>query len=364
MNLFNKPVIVLGHGVRASGADPSKLLDLRCPILTSWQGADLVDNFHPMYFGRPGIYGQRVANRVLYEAEEILAIGTRLCPWTIGHGGLRAEQKLTMVDIDGMEAAKFPQADWINMDAKQFIDTVPINASCYSWLKQCENWKEEHGWTEFPAHSDTPGFINSYRFVKHLEPLLPSDALIVTDNGSVMCPVFQGLHLRPPQRLMTAGALGEMGCGLPGAIGASFARGKGEVFNFIGDGGMMMNIQELATIVHHNLPIKMMVFENDGYSMIKGTYDNVKKPRRGVSKESGLSFPDFNKVAESYDIENWKIRTWDDFDNVIPWMLACKEPCLVQVHIDPEQQFVPRLKPIIKDGVITPAKFSELSPIL
>jgi thiamine pyrophosphate-dependent acetolactate synthase large subunit-like protein len=99
--------------------------------------------------------------------------------------------------------------------------------------------------------------------------------------------------VKPPQRIMTAGGLGEMGNALPGAIGASFARGKGEVLAFIGDGGMMMNLQELAVVKHHNLPVKMLVFENDGYSMIKGTFANVGKPRRGVDKASGLEMPDF-----------------------------------------------------------------------
>lgn len=362
MKLYDKPVIVIGHGCRAAGADPSRLLELGVPILSSWQGADLVDNFHPMYFGRPGIYGQRCANKILYEANEIIAIGTRMCAWMIGHGGLRPEQRLTMVDVDPLESGKL-KAALIRMDAKDFIESFAPDVSCYSWLKLCQRWKEELDWLEYPLHDDTNGFINSYQFVRRLQPFLRPDEVITTDNGSVMCPVFQGLKVRPPQRIMTAGNLGEMGCGLPGAIGASFARGKGEVLSFIGDGGMMMNLQELATVAHHRLPIKIMVFENDGYSMIKGTYSNMGKPRRGVDKASGLSFPDFAKVAWSFGIEAANVRTWEDFDKVIPSMLASSFPVLVQVHIDPEQAFMPRLKPIIKDGAITPARFDQLSPI-
>lgn len=363
MNLFDKPVIVIGHGVRAAQADASRLLELGVPILSSWQGADLVDNCHPMYFGRTGIYGQRCANKILYEASEILGIGVRMCPWMIGHAGLRPEQKLTMVDIDPTEAKKL-KAELILSDAKEFIETFQPNVSCWSWLKQCEKWKAQFDWLEYPSHDDTNGYINSYQFVRRLQPFLRENEVIVTDNGSVMCPAHQALKLKPPQRLMTAGNLGEMGCGLPGAIGASFSRDRGEVLAFIGDGGLMMNLQELATVKHHRLPIKMMVFENDGYSMIKGTYATMGKRRRGVDKESGLELPDACAIATAFQIETADLYTWADFDVMVPKMLAAKGPFLLQVHIDPEQIFVPRLKPSIKDGVITPARFDTLSPIL
>ncbi len=163
---------------------------------------------------------------------------------------------------------------------------------------------------------------------------------------------------------MTSGGLGEMGCALPAAIGASFARSKGEVLCLAGDGGMMMNLQELQTVVHHRLPIKIIVFENDGYGMIKGTHKNLKIPYVGVSKGSGVSCPDFCRVADSLDIGTCDVRTWAEAKRWLPTMLACKAPFLMQVHIDPEQLYAPRLQPIIADdGKITPPKFHELSPI-
>jgi acetolactate synthase-1/2/3 large subunit len=365
MDLFERPVIILGHGVRAANADAERLLEMRVPILTTWQGMDLVDNFHPMYFGRTGIYGQRCANKILYEASHIIAIGARLCPWGIGHAGFRPEQRITMVDIDEREAAKFknPKAELILMDAAAFVREFDPTVQCASWLKQCERWREQWDWIEHPTHDDTNGYINSYQLMRRLEPYLHRAEVIVVDTGSLMCPVFQALRVRPPQRVITAGGLGEMGNALPGAVGASFARNKGEVLAFIGDGGMMMNLQELATVRHHSLPIKMMVFENDGYSMIKGTFANVGKPRRGVDKASGLSFPDFQKVARAFGIASSSIRDWAGFDAMIPTMLAEPGPFLLQVHIDPEQLFMPRLKPVIKDGVITPARFDQLSPL-
>lgn len=359
MNWGAKPVIMVGNG--CAGYDLSRLYTLGVPILTSWQGADLIDNFSAAWFGRTGIYGQRAANRILYEADQVLVLGCRMSPWTIGHAGLRPEQELLYVDIDGNEVAKFRQAKWIGTEIPAFLTTLsPCSAP--EWLRQCEEYKQALPLVESPSHDDT-AYINSYRFMQRIEPLLRPDEVIAADDGSLICPVFQALRLKPPQRVITSGCLGEMGCALPAAIGASFARGRGEVLAFVGDGGMMMNLQELATIHHHKLPVKVVVFENDGYSMIKGTFGNMKLPRRGVSKATGLSFPDFVSVARAFGLEACDVRTWADFDVSIPWLLACKGPALVSVHIDPEQPFVPRLQPIVKDGVITPARFDQLSPI-
>lgn len=360
MRWAERPVIMVGNG--CAGYDLSALYDLGVPLLTSWQGADLIDNFHPMWFGRTGIYGMRCANKILYEADQIVVLGCRMCPWTIGHGGLRAEQQIVYVDVDGNEAAKFPQAEWVNVPIEEFVRTLPSGLAAV-WLAQCHAWKRQYPLVESPAHDDTPGFINSYRFMQRLEPLLRPDEVIVIDDGSLLCAPMQALRVRPPQRVLTSGCLGEMGCALPAAVGASFARGKGEVLAFIGDGGAMMNLQELATIKHHNLPVKIIVFENDGYSMIKGTYGNMGKPRKGVSKETGLSFPDFVKVARAFGLAACDVSTWAEFDIYVPELLRSKLPTLIVLHIDPEQRFVPRLQPIVKDGVITPARFDQLSPL-
>jgi len=362
MNWGNRPVIVMGHGIRASGADPSPLLDLGVPVLSSWQAADLVDNYHPMYFGRPGIYGQRCANRILYEADQVVAIGCRMTPWMIGHAGLRAEQRLTMVDVDRYEAARFPVCEWIKEDAAEFIPTLQW-VDRPAWMDQCFEWRNTLHWVERGTHDDTPGYINSYRFIERLEKYLRPDEIIVTDVGALMCPVFQALHVKPPQRLLTSGGLGEMGCGLPAAIGASFARNKGQVLCLVGDGGALMNVQELQTIKHHNLPIKIIVFANDGYAMIKGTHKNIGIPYTGVNAASGVSMPHFHQVGYAFGLQTGVVRTWEDFDAVIPALFSADEPSLLEVHIDPEQQYVPRLQPVKNaDGTFSPAKFSELAP--
>ena len=184
----DKPVIMMGHGIRSAGVGAGSLLTLGIPIISSWQGADLVDNFHANYLGRTGIYGQRAANKVLYEADQVVSIGNRLTPWNIGHGGLRPEQELVMVDVDAGEAGKFPQAQFINMDARDFIrQLLPFNVVRPEWLAQCHAWKAQWPWIESPAHDDTNGYINSYKLMEVLEKHLRPDEVIVCDTGSFMC---------------------------------------------------------------------------------------------------------------------------------------------------------------------------------
>ena len=359
MNWGDKPVIILGYGVRASDVDPRQFLDLGVPVLTSWQSMDLVDNNHPMYFGRPGIYGQRTANSVLYNADQVVAVGCRMTPWMIGHGGLRKEQRLVMVDVDRHELARFPEAEWIQHDIETFKSFLrPVNLP--NWLAECNSYRKP--WIESPAHDDTNGYMNSYRICGEIEKHLRPDEVICVDVGSHMASFFQGVHVAPPQRVICGGGLGEMGCALPLAVGASFARNKGEVLCLVGDGGMMLNLQELQTIVHHQLPIKIIVFENDGYAMIKGTHKNVGVPYTGVNAATGISMPEFVKLAAGMKINTCSVNTWETFHKRIKLLFEVKGPFLMAVSIDPEQDFVPRLKPTKIGDTYIPAQFDQLYP--
>ena len=179
-----------------------------------------------------------------------------------------------------------------------------------------------------------------------------------------MCPAFQVLQLRPPQRLLTSGGLGEMGCGLPAAIGASFATNKGPVLCLVGDGGLMINLQELQTIIHHQLPIKIIVFENDGYGMIKKTQDAAGMPRGSVSRENGVSIPNLRSIAHSFGYAACDVTTWAEFNRAIPALFMCKGPAMVIYHMDPEQAYVPKLEPVYVDGKPTSPRFCDMSPAL
>lgn len=359
-----RPVILLGHGLRlAGGADLApKLLTYGIPVLSSWQACDMLDSDHPMNFGRPGIYGQRCANKVLAAADFVLAIGNRMAIWNCGYEPLPA--RVTMVDLDAMEVAKVKGATWIKMDAREFVEEMPPQDTSYrAWFAQCNEWREAYPWVESPAHNDPPGFVSPYRITEDLQHYLRPDEVIVTDMGTALICAHQVLRLKPPQRIMTSGGMGEMGVALPAAIGASFAREKGRVLCLHCDGGMMMNLQELATIARHRLPIKIIVFSNDGYAMIKHTQKVLGLKGVAVDEVSGVSFPDFVDCGESFGIWSSAVETWRQWNMVAPAFFAYDGPALLEVKISPVQPLVPKLNPIrAADGSVRSPKFDEMSP--
>ncbi len=269
-----------------------------------------------------------------------------------------------MVDCDPLESERL-NAEVINTDIEHWLNQLQREprAKCHAWVDQCMKWRMAFPWVEPGTHDDITGFIHPWRFTKALEQFFRPDETIVTDMGTALVAAHQVLELRPPQRLMTSGGLGEMGCALPAAVGASFARNKGEVLCLHCDGGMMMNLQELQTIVHHQLPIKIIVYDNQGYSMIRQTQKVAGYPYSGVDKATGVSTPDFRMVAQSFGIQSCDLKTWEDFDKAIPNLFLSKEPGLVVYHMDPECDLVPKVLPIRHpDGRIESPPFWRMSP--
>lgn len=366
MNLGIRPCIVLGNGCRSAAGLLPSLMDLGIPVLTSWQAADLVDNWHPNYYGRPGIYGQRLANKVVYSSDHIISIGCRWSVWMAGYGAFQREGRMTVVDIDEQELARFKEAETIRSDAGEFIQSMDASYAATHghrpWIDQCRKWRENYPWLE-EAHQHT-NFINPHKFISELSERLSSNAVIVADCATGSLCAHQVLRLKPGQRLMTSGGLGEMGCGLPAAIGASFARGKGEVICLMTDGAMMMNLQELQTIATHQLPIKIIVFSNDGYGMIRGAQRNMGMEYAGVSKGTGVECPEFSKIAGAFGITSGNLKTVCFEAAFLNEMLHQFDgkPYLLNVPIDPEYQISPKLQPKrLPDGTIENACYEEMT---
>lgn len=373
-----RPLIWLGQGIRSAGAETlvKELVEkLQCPVLVSWSGIDLIDSTHPLVYGRAGVYGQRAANFILQNCDFLLAIGTRLALPQVGYDitEFARAAKIAVVDNDAKELAKYPtRFNYpIHIDAKEFIQQMlTVDEKQYSfnkpeWLAQCQSYREKYPWVD-QMHDDQDGYINSYRFIEKLNQYLKPDEIIVTDMGTALLSGHQTLSISGNQRLITSQGLGEMGFGICAAIGASFARNKGEVLCLNCDGGMMMNLQELQTIVHHNLPIKIIIFNNDGYLMIKHTQNALFKGRKsGVDVKTGVSCPDYSKLASAMGMASYKIRTWDDFDSFIPKMQAEQGPVICEVFMAPDQLFVPKLSVVTQeDGSLISPPLEDLSPLL
>lgn len=373
-----RPLLWLGNGIRLAGAVSQipKLLEiLGVPALVSWAGADMIDSDHPLVVGRAGVYGQRSANFILQNCDYLLNIGNRMAIPQIGYdlSELARAAKIDVVDIDEREATKHRSRidEAIVCDAGEFIQQLinlcadkPIGSKA-AWVEKCDAYQKEFPWIG-PEHDDQNGFINSYRFMDKLNEVMKSDQVVVTDMGTALLCGHQVLKMKDSQRLMTSTGLGEMGFGLPGAIGASIARDRGEVMCLNCDGGMMMNLQELQTVVHYQLPIKLFIFNNDGYLMIKHTQKALFNTKgHGIDKKSGVSCPDFSKLANAFGIPAYQIRTWDECNEVLPQVQAAQGPVICEVFMYPEQLFVPKLSLATgDDGTLVSPPLEDLFPLV
>ncbi len=373
-----RPVFWLGHGIRLAGGEHllEKLLStFKIPALVTWAGIDMISSGHPLVYGRAGTYGQRCANFVVQNCDLLVCIGTRMAISQIGYevSELARDADIAVVDIDKFELEKYKDRYKysINADARDFIEAL-INSEHLqpnrftAWIERCDHYRRNYPWLSETDHPDKDGFINSYRFMEKLNGYLKFDQHITTDMGTALLSGHQVLRVNHEQRLMTSTGLGEMGYGLPAAIGASIARDKGEVMCLNCDGGMMMNLQELQTMVHYKLPIKLFIFNNDGYLMIKHTQNALFNGRRaGVDEKSGVSCPNFSAVAFAFGIKSFQIRTWEDFERIIPQVQSFEGPVICEVFMHPHQLFVPKLSlSIQKDGTLISPPLEDLSPLL
>lgn len=375
-----RPILWLGNGIRLADSEHrvKELVErLGIPTLVSWQACDILDSDHPLCFGRAGVYGQRAANFVLQNCDLLICIGTRLAIPQIGYDlteFARAAQVI-MVDIDPEELLKLGDRVQVPIlsDAGEFIDHL-LNSGKETffrpdWINQCEDYRDHYP-VVGPEHVDMQdasgtSFINSYRFMQTLEQYFHDDQIVVTDMGTALLSGHQVLKFKTGQRMLTSTGLGEMGFGLPGAIGAALGAER-DVMCLNCDGGMMLNLQELQTIAHHQLPIKIIIFNNDGYLMIKHTQKALFAGRySGTDRKSGVTCPDFSKVAYAFGIPSFQIRTWEDVATVIPKMQIMDGPAICEVFTHPEQPFVPKLSLVQqKDGSIISPPLEDLSPLL
>jgi len=371
-----RPILWLGHGVRLSGAADliHPLIEkFGMPTLVSWAGLDMVDGDHPLVFGSAGVYGQRAANFILQSADLVLAVGTRLAVPQVGYDDeeLARNAALIIVNIDDTELMRFERKGFrfIKADARGFIEEILADSKKFEgkdeWLKHCSELRRKFPRIG-PEHDDKGGYINSYRFMSKLNEELKPEQIIVTDMGTALLCAHQVLSLKAGQRLMTSTGLGEMGFGIAGAIGASFASGKGEVLCLNCDGGMMMNLQELQTIAHHKLPIKIIIFNNDGYLMIKHTQKSLYgNGYVATDSSSGLSCPDYGKIASAFGMKYLKVTCWNDFEPCVKELLGDNGPVICDVFMDPEQPFVPKLSlAMTKEGKYLSPPLEDLSPLL
>ena len=373
-----RPVIIAGNGVRLSGANKAflKLVDiLKVPVVVSKLGQDLIDHNHPYFAGFGGTKGTRAANLTMQNSDLVISIGSRLAIPFVGYEYdlFAREAKKISVDIDPHEMKKKTiKLDMaINADAKLFIEKMlaalaqdPISEKA-EWTKKCRHWKERYdAITDDIKCQKEP--VCSYNLFDGLSQLLDEKAIAIADAGTVYCIISQAFKVKYGQRVIVPAALGTMGLSLPLGIGAYYAARDSKIVAVTGDGSLQMNIQELQTVVHNKIPIKLFVVNNNGYVSIRNTQNAYFEGRLiGSSPESGVSCPDLKKIAYAYGIKYEFIRNQDDLEKKLKDIIGYDGPIICEVFSDPNQQIMPSVSSkILPSGKMVSMPLEDMWPFL
>lgn len=373
------PVLFAGSGVRLSGQYQNflKLSQvLGIPTVTGWNAHDILPNDHECYAGRPGTVGDRAGNFTVQNADLVVILGSRLNIRQISYNFKNFAKKAFRihVDIDRAELDK-PTLESnlsIQADLKDFIPALLDKLQDYKPQVQHTkylNWCKERV-KQYPVvlsqyqHGDS---LNPYRFINDIFMSFNEDDIVVTANGSACVIPFQTATIKQGQRLYTNSGDASMGYDLPAAIGACFANPGRRVICIAGDGSIMMNLQELETIKNYNLPIKIILLNNNGYLSIKQTQQNYFSDNQfGTDPTNGLSLPDFVRIADAFNIKNRRIEKWTDWTNeLVQSSFTSPDPMLYNIIVDPEQQFAPKLAAKkLADGSMLAPSLENMSPFL
>lgn len=370
-----RPLIVAGHGIRLSGQKSNfiKLLDkFKIPVVTTFNGFDLIPDNHPCFIGRIGTIGQRCGNFALQNADIVMFLGTRNNIRQISYNweNFAKNAYKIIVDIDNAELQKpTVKPDMaINIDLEDFLPLLAESAGEITkpeWLDFCKKLKEKYSFENTAEYKHTDK-INAYGAVRRITELLPQGAACVLGNATAIIASMQTALIKENQRYFSNSGDASMGYDVPAAIGACVASGNQSTFCITGDGSIMMNIQELQTIKHNNLPVKIFIINNDGYISIKQTQNNFFEGRNtGAGTNSGVSIPDFVKVGSAFGIESFRITRPDEIDGAINKMINSKTPLICEIMVNPDYIFSPKLSSKkLADGTMISPSLEDMYPFL
>ncbi len=374
-----RPVIFPGGGVRIADAYQPfiKFVErLGVPVITAFNAHDLLPHDHSLYSGRPGTIGDRAGNFVVQNADYVLVLGCRLSMRQISYNwdSFARNAMVTMVDIDGAELAK-PMLHLhrpVQTDLKDFLDEANqqllVSTQRFQgadYLPRCKALVERYP-VVLESYWEKPFPVNPYCFGQALFDMLEEGDIVVTGDGTACVTTFQSARIKPGQRLYSNGGCASMGYDLPAAIGAWYATGARRIVCLAGDGSIMMNLQELQTIAGNRLPIKIFVLNNDGYHSMRQTQENYFPDNPvGCGPESGLTFPDFKRLAEGFALPSSRISNHAGLREGIAGALKGDGPHLCEVMIDRAQAFAPKLlSRRLPDGTMISPMLEDMAPFL
>ena len=375
-----RPVLYAGYGIRLSGgydAFRNVIEKLNIPIVTYWNAVDLIETEHSLYCGRGGNMGDRPGNWAVQNADLVLAIGTRISIRQVGYNWKTwaREAEVIMVDIDQAEMKKptihVDMPIWA--DAKDFLLKLDkrINDKIENhkeWIAICQNWKNNYPVVSEKHWKENGKTANVYAFMDYLSSSLPENSLTAVSNGACCVVGNQAYVIQKGSRMANNSAIASMGYGLPAAIGTCIGGGRKHTICLEGDGSIMMNLQELQTILTNRLPIKVFLINNSGYHSIRITQTNLfsSHSKVGIGPESqDLSFPEFKKIAEAFGYPYYEAHSNAEMKDVVDEVLNLDGPVFCEIFTDIEQVWEPKSSTKrLADGTLVSPPLEDLSPFL
>lgn len=376
-----RPVMLPGTGVRISGMHDVFLRaadKLGIAIAPAWNAQDVVDDEHPLYVGRPGTVGDRSGNFAVQRADLLLSLGCRLNIRQISYNfsAFAPLAKKIVVDVDAAELGKpTVSVDMpVHADLRTFLPVLLEELEGYSppdAHARYVEWGQERRRRYNPVldeYRDTKGVINPYVFVESLFEKLDDGEVIVMANATTAVTTVQVAKLKAGQRLYSNSGSASMGYDLPATIGAWHAMPKGSkrIICLAGDGSIMQNVQELQTIAGQNIPAKIFLYNNSGYHSIRQAQEAYLEGYSvGCGPDSGITFPNFEKIAAAFGLSYTRVSEHDDMTRAIQQTLAAPGASICEVMIDKEQKFAPKVSSRrLEDGTMVTAPLEDLAPFL
>lgn len=359
--MFTKPLFLIGNGCRNNPELIKKICRLNVPIMVTWMALDLIEEELPVYVGRPGTLGDRGANIILQKCDSIYIMGARLDNDQVAFrlNNFAKNSQRFVYDIDINELKKYPD-NWntfcVDLSNENIDFSIKNNPEWLSWCKKIYNKYR----TELDGNNNGD-FIDPMYFVNKLsEEMLETDILALGSSGFAPVTFLRGFKVKKGQRVTGLSTLGPMGADIPMGIGVCLASGGKRTIIPTGDGGAMMNIQSLELIKRLNLPIKIIIYNNSGYASIR-VMQNLRFEGRKVScdKDSGLYLPSYQEIANSFNIDYKKIEKMENWNG-----LKNNNPEIIELMIDPDYPFAPKVGTIIKNGKFETASMENMTPPL
>jgi acetolactate synthase-1/2/3 large subunit len=377
-----RPVFHAGYGIRLSGgygAFRSAAEKLKIPIVTYWNAIDLIEDDNPLYCGRAGNMGDRPGNWAIQNADLILAVGTRISIRQVGYnrGTWARAAEVIMVDIDKAEMQKptlhvempvWADANDFLRKLDKMLPGVLASEAHKKWAETCLRWKADYPVVRQKHRAESGMGVNVYAFVRHISGSLPENSLTAFSNGACCVVGNQAYVIQKGSRVANNSAIASMGYGLPAAIGTCIGGGRRNTICLEGDGSIMMNLQELQTIITNRLPIKIFLINNNGYHSIRITQNNLfsEHTKVGIGPESeDLSFPDFKKIARAFGYRYFCARSNNEMKEVVGDVLKLDGAVFCEIFTDTNQVWEPKsATKRLPDGTLVSPPLEDLAPFL